>query len=116
MKRQQRGRFEVPCVVEIEQTPESLHAHAILEAVDIRPGDRVLVHGAPSRIAWGERRSLACTATITRAGLIRRLWTQLTALVELTELYEVGFQPKGSLRFRAQTSTQRPSSPCAKRY
>ena len=52
-------RIEVPCTVEIEQTPQSLHAHAIPEGVDIRPGDRVLVHGAPSRIEYGSVYRLA---------------------------------------------------------
>jgi hypothetical protein len=86
--------IEVPCTVEIEKTAESLHAHAIPEGVELRPGDTVLVHGAPADIGFGERVTVECTATVTRAGPLRRMWTQLTALLELTELYEVGFQPK----------------------
>jgi hypothetical protein len=35
-----------------------------------------------------------CSATVYRAGPIARWWTQLTAVLELFELYEVGFQPK----------------------
>jgi hypothetical protein len=31
---------------------------------------------------------------VQRAGVLGRAWTELTALLELTELYEVGFQPK----------------------
>jgi hypothetical protein len=86
--------IEVPCTVEIEQTPESFHAHAIPQGVAIRPGDSVLVHGAPSHVAFGARLSIPCRATVTRAGWLSRLWTQATAMLELTELYEVGFAPK----------------------
>ncbi len=89
-------RFDVPCLVDIEQTPESLHAHAIPEGVDIRPGDSVLVHGAPSHIGYGERMQIECTATVTRASVFGRFWTYLTAPFELVELFEVGFQPKES--------------------
>ena len=89
-------RIEVPCLVDIEQTPESLHAHAIPEGVDIQPGDKVLVHGAPSRIGYGERISLQCSATIIRATVLRRLWTQLTGLLEFAALYEVGFERRES--------------------
>jgi hypothetical protein len=89
-----RERIEVTCVVDIEQTAESFHAHAIPEGVDIYPGDAVLVHGAPSAVRYGERMRTECSATVYRAGPIARWWTQLTALLELFELYEVGFQPK----------------------
>ena len=87
-------RIDVPCFVDIEQTPKSLHAHAIPEEIDIRPGDSVQVHGAPSRIGYGERLSIECSATVTRATLFGRFWTRLTAPLELVELFEVGFQPK----------------------
>ncbi len=85
---------DVPCIVEIEQTAESLHAHAIPEGISLRPGDSVQVHGAPSRIGFGEKLRVECSATVTRAGPLLRVWTQLTAFLELTELFEVGFQPK----------------------
>ena len=89
-------RIEVPCVVDIEQTPESLHAHAIPEGIDIQPGDQVLVHGAPSQIGYGERVLLTCSATVIRATALGRLWTQLTGLLEFTALYEVGFEWRDS--------------------
>ena len=89
-----RRRIEVSCRVEIEKTPASLHAHAIPDGIDLRPGDRVIVHGAPSDIAFGERISLVCRATVLRAGPIARAWTEMSAFFALTELYEVGFQPK----------------------
>jgi len=89
-------RIDVRCFVDIEQTAESLHAHAIPEGIDIRPGDSVLVHGAPYRIGYGERLTLECSATVTRASIFGRYWTYLTAPFELIELFEVGFQAKES--------------------
>jgi hypothetical protein len=89
-----RRTFDVPCTVEIEQTPESFHAHAIPLGIAIGPGDRVLVHGAPARVGFGARVSLQCRATVTRASWLQRVWTQAFGLFELTELYEVGFAPE----------------------
>jgi hypothetical protein len=85
---------ETVCFVDIENTNESLHAHAIPEGVEIRPGDSVLVHGAPSHVAYGEKVTMQCAATVTRAGALGRYWTYLTAPLELLELFEVGFQAK----------------------
>ncbi len=89
-------QIQVLCFIDIEQTPESLHAHAIPEGIDIRPGDAVLVHGAPSRIGYGERLKMECSATVSRANIFARFWTRLRAPFELVELFEVGFQPKES--------------------
>ncbi len=86
--------IEVDCTLEIEQTAESLHAHAIPEGVEIRPGDRVLLLAPPPRVGFGERVSLAARARVRRAGPLLRGWTRLCGLFELTELYEVGFAPK----------------------
>jgi hypothetical protein len=88
------ARVEVSCLVDIEQTPESLHAHAIPEGIDLRPGDRVLVHGAPASVAYGQHVRVYCAATVIRAGVFRRAWTRLTAVLEILELFEAGFQPK----------------------
>ncbi len=88
-----RRTVEVPCTVEIEQTPESLHAYAVPEGIEIRPGDVVLVHGAPTRIGFGERIRIEGRATVVRAGRLRQAWTRLASMFELTELYEVGFSP-----------------------
>ncbi len=85
-------RIEVPCTVEIEQTAASLHAHVVPEGIEIRPGDRVLVHGAPSRVAFGETVSLRCTATVIRANVFGRFWAHVTGFLEFTALYEVGFE------------------------
>ena len=85
---------EVRCTVEIEHSFDSLHAHAIPEGIDLRPGDVVLVHGAPTDVPFGEHRSLQCRATVYRAGWLQRGWMQAVALLELTELYHCGFEPK----------------------
>ncbi len=87
-------RLEVACLVDIEQTPDSLHAHAIPEGIDIRPGDVVRLHGAPFRIGYGERMRVHRMATVTRAGVLRRAWTRSTAVLGFLDLFEAGFQPK----------------------
>ena len=87
-------RLEVPCTVEIERSADSFHAYAVPEGVVIRPGDRVIVHGAPGHVAFGERMRFETRATVLRAGFVSRAWTQLVAILELTELYHVGFEPK----------------------
>ncbi len=89
-------RIEVPCYVDIEQTAESLHAHAIPEGIEIRPGDRVLVHGAPTHIGFGESVALQCSATVIRANVFQRFWAHATSFLEFTALYEVGFERRGS--------------------
>ena len=93
-----RRSVEVPCTVEIEQTPESLHAHVTLEAgFEIEPGDAVQVHDAPTLPPFGERIVVQRQATVTRAGALERAWTKLIAHLELTELYEVSFSERRTL-------------------
>ena len=84
----------VPCVLEIERTADSFHAHAVPEGVVLRPGDRVVVHGAPGRVDFGQRGVMRSYATVPRAGPLARLRTRFAAVFELTELYHVGFEPK----------------------
>ncbi len=86
--------FEVPCTVEIERSFDSFHAYAVPEGVDLRPGDRVVVHGTPDHVAFGEKMSFETRATVYRAGALTRFWTQWVAIFELTELYHCGFEPK----------------------
>ena len=88
------GTVRIECDVDIEQTPESLHAHAVPQGIDIRPGDSVQVHGIPAGVGFGERLTCRCPATVTRAGVIGRAWAWLEGMFELTELYEVGFLPR----------------------
>lgn len=86
-----RNLFDVPCTVEIENSPETLHAHVELDGVEIGPGDEVIVHGAPTRVPFGEKIVARCHATVRRAGPFDRLKAKLDGYRELTELYEVGF-------------------------
>jgi hypothetical protein len=90
--------FDVPCTLDIEVTPESVHAHAIPEGVTLYPGDRVLVHGVPDQIDFGDCFTRQCTATIIRASWLTRIWTRLTSVAEITELYEVSFAPVEAAR------------------
>jgi hypothetical protein len=85
--------IELTCAIDIEQTAESFHAHAIPDGVEINPGDMILVHDAPSDIGFGESYTGERRATLMRANPLVRLWTELTSIFEITELYEVGFQP-----------------------
>ncbi len=82
------------CLIDIEQTPASFHAHAIPDNIDIRAGDIVMVHDAPHDIRFGEHLIGERSGVLIRAGLLTRIWTRLSALAELSELYEVGFQPR----------------------
>ncbi len=85
-------RFTIGCTIDVEQSPDSLHAHVRLDGdIPIGPGDRVRVHGAPIRVAFGESVSLRRTADVIRATWLERLWTRFTAHLELSELYEVSF-------------------------
>ncbi len=87
-----RRRREVPCTVDLEATHDHFHAHVDLQGVEVDPGDEVLVHGAPSRIAFGTRRQFESTATVARASWLRRQVARLTGGTYITELYEVGFE------------------------
>ena len=87
-------RFDIPCRIEIEQSHEHFHAHVELDQdIEIWPGDRVRVHGAPIQIAFGSSATFNRTATVTRAGPIRRVWTKLLSYFDFAELYEVSFNP-----------------------
>ena len=89
-----RRRIEVEVAMDIEQTGESFHAHAIPQGIEIRPGDVMLLHAAPTHIPFGTRTTYTARATIIRGGWLDRHWTPIAALLELPELYEVGFMPK----------------------
>lgn len=98
LKRLGRQTFTVPCTVEIEHSADSLHAHVELGGdFDIRPGDEVLVHDAPTDIPFGESILVHRKATIVRAGVIERAWTRFAGNFELTELYEVSFSERRRL-------------------
>lgn len=84
--------LDVPCTVDLENSFDSFHAYVYLEGIEVGPGDEVLVHDAPTAVDYGERLICERRATVTKAGWLGQVWTRLTARLELTELYEVGFQ------------------------
>lgn len=90
-----RRRLDTACTVAVEHTNERFEAHVELDgAVEIRPGDRVRVHGAPIRVAFGETLVVRRQATVERAGLIERVLTRIASRLEFAELYEVSFTPR----------------------
>jgi len=94
----EQQKIEVPCTVEIEHTPLSLHAHVEIEGdFTIEPGDEVLVLDAPTDIPFGEKIVLRRTAIVTRAGALERIWTKWIGNFELTELYDVSFTERRTL-------------------
>jgi hypothetical protein len=87
-----RRTIDVGCTVDLAHTADSLHAHVELDgAPQIGPGDQVIVHHAPSGVAYGERTVTRRSATIVRASPIERLWVRVTSYCALTGLYEIGF-------------------------
>ena len=84
--------FDVPCTITVEQSPEHFHAHVDLpDGVEMEPGDKVRVHGAPISIPFGSKQVFNRTATVTRAGPLKRALVRLAAYFDLAELYEVSF-------------------------
>lgn len=90
--------FDTHCTIDVEHSNEALSAHVELDdGYAVGPGDRVRVHGAPIRVAFGERLRERRTATVHQAGAIERAWTKLAARFELAELYEVSFTTRRRL-------------------
>ena len=87
-----RRTFEVGCEVDLEATHDQFHAHVELDGVDPEPGDEVLVRGTPSEIPFGEVRRFRARAHVAQASWPRRAWTRLRSRLDITELYEVGFE------------------------
>ncbi|KAA2238080.1 hypothetical protein [Salinarimonas soli] len=87
-----RTKIEVPCTVEIANTFDSLHAHVDLDGIEVGPGDEVIVHGAPTECPRGETLVVRRTATVIRANWLDRLKAKAEGYLEITELYEVGFE------------------------
>jgi hypothetical protein len=90
-------QVEIDCDVDLERSLDSFHAYAVPDGIDIAPGDVVIVHGLPSRLAFGENRRFRARATVQRAGYLRKIWTRFFSVFELTGLYEVGFAPAHEL-------------------
>lgn len=87
-------RFEVDCTVDIEHTTESLHAYVFLDGYEVGPGDEVTVKDPPATPEFGGRVVRRCRASVIQAGLWGRIWTPVAAYLELTDLYEVGFDER----------------------
>jgi hypothetical protein len=86
-------RFEeITIDLDLEQTPESLHAYAIPVEVEIGPGDELVMHGAPAGVAFGERRSMQVRATLRRAGWYDRARVHVEGFFTFAELFNVGFE------------------------
>ena len=84
--------FDVDCTITVEQSPEHFHAHVDLpDDVVMEAGDKVRIHGAPISIPFGSREVFQRTATITRAGPLKRAAIKAAAYFDLAELYEVSF-------------------------
>jgi hypothetical protein len=86
-----RRTIELPCTVDLEQTVESLHAYVEIDGIEIRGGDWVFVHDAPTQIEFGERLVCSRRATVVRANVFDGMLAKLKGYIELTELYEVSF-------------------------
>ena len=82
---------EVPCTIDMEQSPDSLHAYVDLQGIAVGPGDAVIVHDAPATIPFGQSAVYRRSASVRRAGPLRRFWAHVEGYLELTELYEVSF-------------------------
>jgi hypothetical protein len=87
-----RRTRQVACTLDLESTPQEFHAHVELAGVQVNEGDEVQVHGAPSRIALGEKRTMEARATVHHASWPRRILTRVLGTSGITELYEVGFE------------------------
>ena len=61
-----RRTVTVPCTLEIERTADSFHACAVPEGIDLRPGDKVVVHNAPERLAFGERTVIVMSSKVAQ--------------------------------------------------
>lgn len=87
-----RRTIEVPATIDLEATERELHAHVVLDGVEVNEGDEVLVHGAPSYIPLNEKRTMSASATVYKASLPRRAWERVMGRTRINELYEVGFE------------------------
>jgi hypothetical protein len=85
--------IELLCSIDIEQTALSFHAHQIPENIEVKAGDTIIVHDALAEIEFGAAYTGERRATLYRASPWARLWTQITSMLDIGELYEVGFNP-----------------------
>lgn len=96
---QSLGRsFDVSCTVRVSHTFEDLSAHVELDGtIEIRPGDRVTVHGAAIHPPYGEVRVERRVATITRANWLERLTARLAGDLDCLSLLDTSFSDRRTL-------------------
>ena len=93
-----RRSFDVPCTVRVSHRFEELSAHVELDgAVEIRPGDRVLVHGRAINPPYGEIHVERRLATVTRAGWLARALARLRGDLDCLSLLDVSFSDRRTL-------------------
>ncbi len=91
-------KYKTQCTVDIENRFESLRADVELDDnPDLRPGDRVLVHGDAIIVPFGETRKLRRDATVYLANPITRAWARFRSEFECLELFEVSFSDGSKL-------------------
>ncbi len=81
------------CDIDIEQNEERFYAGAIPDDVGIEPGDIVILHATDDDLGEHARYIGTRSATLIRAGFWQRNWVKFSSIFQLTELFEVGFQP-----------------------
>ena len=87
-----RGTIDVPCTIDLEQSPDSLHAYVDLDRHRCRSRRRGLgPRCADQPIPFGQQAVYQRQATVRRAGPLQRAWAHVEGYLELTELFEVSF-------------------------
>ncbi len=87
-----KKEVQTGCTVRVSHTFEELSAQVTLDdGLEVGPGDRVLVHGAPVNPPYGEVWVERRVATLTRASRLGQLWVRLTGDLECLELLDVSF-------------------------
>ena len=83
--------FEVVCMLDVVLTAEVLHAHVVLDGVEVGPGDSVQLLQDPGPMAAGTSIRRTGRARVRRAGVLGRFWARLEGLWQITEMYDVSF-------------------------
>lgn len=87
--------FDVACTVRVSHTFENLSAHVELDgAIEIHPGDKVLVHGSAINPPYGEERVERRVATVTRASWLERNWARFRGDLDCLSLLDVSFSER----------------------
>jgi hypothetical protein len=85
-------RYDTDCTVRVENTFDSLEAHIELDDnPDLKPGDKVKVHGDPIAVPYGESLVLRRRATVVRATALERALARVRGDLDVFEMFEVSF-------------------------